>query len=45
MLFLMPAAAAPSDVAIEGGLRVWHPLTLTFNGPSARDRQQAQSVP
>src|SRR5271166_6226673 len=37
MLFLMPAAAAPSDVAIEGGLRVWHPLTLTFNGPSARE--------
>ena len=35
MLFLMPVAAAPSDVAIEGRLRVWHPLTLTFNGPSA----------
>ena len=37
MLFLMPAAGAPSDVAIEGELTVWHPLTLTFNGPSARE--------
>ena len=36
MLFLMPAAAVPSDMAIEGGLRVWHPLTLTFNGPHAK---------
>jgi len=37
MLFMMPVAAAAADGSAEGALRVWHPLTLSFKGPIARE--------
>jgi hypothetical protein len=41
LLFLTPVAAAPPDVAVDGALRVWHPLSLTFQGPGARETDDA----
>ena len=36
-----PSSAAPSAVSITGELKQWHKVTLTFDGPFARERDTA----
>ena len=40
VLCLVPAAAAPEGV-VSGELKAWHKVTLTLDGPAARERDTA----